>query len=119
MRVSPQHAPELTPALLAAGVEILVVHGTIISAEHVVRGEEEPLNLKTFIADLDIPVIAGGVYDYSTATHLMRAGVAGVIVGSGHTSTVVQVPMPASSSSSASGARAFTRSTDGAALSAW
>ena len=90
VRVSPQRVTELTPTLLAAGVEILVVHGTIISAEHVVlvdRGGEskvaEPLNLKTFINELDIPVIAGGVHDHRTALHLMRTGAAGVIVGYG------------------------------------
>jgi IMP dehydrogenase len=81
-RVSPQRAAELTPELLAAGVEILVVQGTIVSAEHVARGGE-PLNLKNFIADLDVPVIAGGVHDYRTAMHLMRTGAAGVIVGYG------------------------------------
>lgn len=93
VRVSPQHAPELTPALIKAGAELLVVHGTIISAEHVVlvdRGADdglvaEPLNLKTFISDLDIPVIAGGVHDHRTALHLMRTGAAGVIVGYGST----------------------------------
>lgn len=85
VRVSPQHAPELTPTLLKAGVELLVVHGTIISAEHVVAGGGEPLNLKTFIADLDVPVIAGGVHDHRTALHLMRTGAAGVIVGYGAT----------------------------------
>ena len=91
VRVSPQHAPELTPALIEAGLEILVVHGTIISAEHVTlvsHGDDEemvdePLNLKTFISDLDIPVIAGGVHDHRTALHLMRTGAAGVIVGYG------------------------------------
>ena len=81
-RVSPQRAGELTPDLLAAGVEILVVQGTIVSAEHVSRNGE-PLNLKNFIADLDVPVIAGGVHDYRTAMHLMRTGAAGVIVGYG------------------------------------
>lgn len=81
-RVSPQRAAELTPALLAAGVEILVVQGTIVSAEHVSR-DGEPLNLKSFIAELDVPVIAGGVHDYRTAMHLMRTGAAGVIVGYG------------------------------------
>jgi IMP dehydrogenase len=84
VRVSPQRAVELTPALLAAGVEILVVQGTIVSAEHVATDDEEPLNLKRFIADLDVPVIAGGVADYRTAMHLMRTGAAGVIVGHGH-----------------------------------
>jgi IMP dehydrogenase len=80
-RVSPQRARELTPALLAAGVEVLVVQGTIISAEHVSGGE--PLNLKDFISSLDVPVVAGGVGDYRTAMHLMRTGAAGVIVGYG------------------------------------
>ncbi|MDD7966600.1 GuaB3 family IMP dehydrogenase-related protein [Actinomycetospora lemnae] len=97
-RVSPQHARELTPTLLAAGVEVLVVQGTIISAEHVsgdgaersstpgVGGEAEaegPLDLEDFIESLDIPVVAGGVGDYRTAMHLMRTGAAGVIVGYG------------------------------------
>ncbi|MGH3762727.1 GuaB3 family IMP dehydrogenase-related protein [Actinophytocola sp.] len=81
-RVSPQRAAELTPDLLAAGVEILVVQGTIVSAEHVSKGGE-PLNLKSFIAELDVPVIAGGVHDYRTAMHLMRTGAAGVVVGYG------------------------------------
>jgi IMP dehydrogenase len=81
-RVSPQRAAELTPDLLAAGVEILVVQGTIVSAEHVSR-DGEPLNLKSFIGGLDVPVIAGGVHDYRTAMHLMRTGAAGVIVGYG------------------------------------
>ncbi|HEY4420412.1 MAG TPA: GuaB3 family IMP dehydrogenase-related protein [Pseudonocardia sp.] len=83
-RVSPQRARELTPDLLAAGVEILVVQGTIISAEHVSGGE--PLNLKEFINSLDVPVVAGGVGDYRTAMHLMRTGAAGVIVGYGESS---------------------------------
>lgn len=86
-RVSPQRAAELTPDLLAAGVEILVLQGTIVSAEHVSR-DSEPLNLKSFIADLDVPVIAGGVHDYRTAMHLMRTGAAGVIVGYGHSAGV-------------------------------
>ncbi|GLY63461.1 GuaB3 family IMP dehydrogenase-related protein [Amycolatopsis taiwanensis] len=83
-RVSPQHAAELTPHLIAAGVEILVVQGTIVSAEHVAR-DDDPLDLKDFIGRLDVPVIAGGVADYRTAMHLMRTGAAGVIVGHGYT----------------------------------
>ncbi|MGW4354423.1 GuaB3 family IMP dehydrogenase-related protein [Nocardia sp. NPDC004582] len=81
VRVSPQNARALTPALVQAGIDLLVVHGTIISAEHV--GDGEPLNLKTFIAELDVPVVAGGVSDHRTALHLMRTGAAGVIVGYG------------------------------------
>jgi IMP dehydrogenase len=84
VRVSPQRARELTPDLLAGGVEILFVQGTIISAEHVSDGE--PLNLKEFINSLDVPVVAGGCGDYRTAMHLMRTGAAGVIVGYGESS---------------------------------
>ncbi|AWB81314.1 GuaB3 family IMP dehydrogenase-related protein [Corynebacterium yudongzhengii] len=80
VRVSPQNARELAPAVVAAGAEILFIQGTIISAEHVAKGGA-PLNLKEFIGSLEVPVIAGGVYDYSTAMHLMRTGAAGVIVG--------------------------------------
>ncbi len=83
VRVSPQNALALTPALVQAGVDLLVVHGTIISAEHVGPASDEPLNLKTFIAELDVPVVAGGVSDHRTALHLMRTGAAGVIVGYG------------------------------------
>lgn len=83
VRVSPQNAAALTPALLEVGIDLLVVHGTIISAEHVGKSGDEPLNLKTFIADLDVPVVAGGVSDHRTALHLMRTGAAGVIVGYG------------------------------------
>jgi len=85
VRVSPQNARALTPELVKAGIDLLVVHGTIISAEHVAHGESEPLNLKTFISELDVPVIAGGVSDHRTALHLMRTGAAGVIVGYGST----------------------------------
>jgi IMP dehydrogenase len=85
VRVSPQNARSLTPALVAAGIDLLVVQGTIISAEHVGHPSEEPLNMKTFIAELDVPVVAGGVSDHRTALHLMRTGAAGVIVGYGST----------------------------------
>lgn len=82
VRVSPQHTTALAPAILKAGVDVLVIQGTIVSAEHVSADGEE-LNLKEFIADLDVPVIVGGASNYQTALHLMRTGAAGVIVGYG------------------------------------
>ena len=84
VRVSPQNAQSLTPSLVAAGIDLLVIQGTIISAERVAQ-DGEPLNLKTFISELDVPVVAGGVLDHRTALHLMRTGAAGVIVGYGST----------------------------------
>ncbi len=82
VRVSPQHTLALAPVILAAGVDILVIQGTLVSAEHV-STVDEPLNLKEFIADLDLPVVVGGCTNYQTALHLMRTGAAGVIVGIG------------------------------------
>ncbi len=82
VRVSPQHTLALAPVVLDAGVDILVIQGTLVSAEHV-STVDEPLNLKEFIADLDLPVIVGGCTNYQTALHLMRTGAAGVIVGVG------------------------------------
>ncbi|NEK86186.1 GuaB3 family IMP dehydrogenase-related protein [Blastococcus saxobsidens] len=82
IRVSPQHTRQLAPAALAAGVDLLVIQGTIVSAEHV-TSNGDALNLKEFIADLDVPVIVGGAANYTTALHLMRTGAAGVIVGVG------------------------------------
>lgn len=81
-RVSPQRARELTPLLVKAGVELLIIQGTLVSADYV-EGSGEALNMGSFISELDVPVIVGGVLDYSTALHLMRTGAAGVIVGAG------------------------------------
>jgi IMP dehydrogenase len=84
VRVSPQHTSRLAPAVLSAGVDLLVIQGTIVSAEHVgANPAQPPLNLKTFIADLDVPVVVGGCTNYQTALHLMRTGAAGVVVGVG------------------------------------
>ncbi|MGZ5383358.1 MAG: GuaB3 family IMP dehydrogenase-related protein [Acidimicrobiia bacterium] len=80
--LTPQRVRDLAPTALAAGLEILVIQGTVVSAEHV-STRVEPLNLKQFIADCDAPVIVGGCASYSTALHLMRTGAAAVLVGVG------------------------------------
>jgi IMP dehydrogenase len=67
---------------IAGGLDILVIQGTVVSAEHV-SSREEPLNLKQYIADCEVPVIVGGCASYSTALHLMRTGAVGVLVGVG------------------------------------
>jgi len=67
---------------MEAGLDIMVIQGTVISAEHV-SSRTEPLNLKKFIAELPIPTIVGGCASYSTALHLMRTGAVGILVGVG------------------------------------
>lgn len=80
--LTPQRVRDLAPTALAAGLDILVIQGTVVSAEHV-STRAEPLNLKQFIAECDAPVIVGGCASYSTALHLMRTGAAAVLVGVG------------------------------------
>jgi IMP dehydrogenase len=91
-RLSPQKTVRYYKAVLDAGADIFVIRGTTVSAEHV-SGQAEPLNLKRFIYELDIPVIVGGCATYTAALHLMRTGAAGVLVGfgggSGHTTAAV------------------------------
>ena len=119
VRVSPQHTLQLAPVILDAGIDILVIQGTIVSAEHV-STTDEPLNLKEFIADLDLPVVAGGCTNYQTALHLMRTGAAGVIIGVGAddfstTDTVlgIRVPMATAISDAAAARRDYLDETGG------
>jgi IMP dehydrogenase len=80
--VTPQRTTELAPAILAGELDMLVIQGTVVSAEHVSKSVE-PLNLKKFIRAFDLPVIVGGCASYQAALHLMRTGAVGVLVGVG------------------------------------
>lgn len=80
--LTPQNVERYIDVVLSAGLDILVIQGTVVSAEHL-SARETPLDLYEFIARLDIPVIVGGCASYSGALHLMRTGAAGVLVGVG------------------------------------
>ncbi len=80
--LTPQRVREHYEVALEAGLDILVVQGTVVSAEHV-SSNGPVLNLKEFIAELPIPAIVGGCASYQTALHLMRTGAEGVLVGVG------------------------------------
>jgi IMP dehydrogenase len=108
--LTPQRVQGLHKHVLDAGIDIFVIQGTVVSAEHV-SSRSEPLNLKKFIGDLDVPVVVGGCASFSTALHLMRTGAAGLLVGvgPGHACTTrgvlgVGVPM-ATAIADAAGAR--------------
>jgi IMP dehydrogenase len=130
VRLSPQHTAELAPHVLAEGVDLLVIQGTVISAEHVAsddagRSDRSPgapgsLNLKTFIAELDVPVLVGGCTNYQTALHLMRTGAAGVIIGYGahtgsttHAAMGIEVPMATALIDAAAARREYLDETGG------
>src|SRR2546422_3397868 len=80
--LTPQRVRDHYELALDAGLDVLVIQGTVISAEHV-SASVEPLNLKEFIAELPVPCIVGGCASYSTGLHLMRTGAVGVLVGVG------------------------------------
>ena len=80
--LTPQRVEQYYESALEAGLDILVIQGTVISAEHV-STQGKVLNLKDFIAELPIPVVAGGCASYHSGLHLMRTGAVGVLVGVG------------------------------------
>jgi IMP dehydrogenase len=99
--LSPQLTKQHAESVIDAGLDLFVIRGTTVSAEHV-SGQSEPLNLKQFIYELDVPVIVGGCATYQAALHLMRTGAAGVLVGFGggatHTTrSVLGVAVPMAS----------------------
>jgi len=108
--LTPQRVARYADVALGAGLDVLVIQGTVVSAEHV-SSVSEPLNLKRFISELPVPVIVGGCASFSTALHLMRTGAVGVLVGVGPgaactTRQVIGVGVPqATAIADAAGAR--------------
>src|SRR4029078_5565828 len=106
--VTPQKTDQLLPAITAGELDVLVIQGTVVSAEHVSKNRE-PLNLMKVIRDLEMPVIVGGCASYQAALHLMRTGAVGVLVGvgPGHACTtrgVLGIGVPQAPPSAAAGA---------------
>jgi IMP dehydrogenase len=97
--VTPQRTVDLADVIVKAELDLVIIHGTVVSAEHVTAPDDEPLNLKTFVRRLDIPVVVGGATSYQGALHLMRTGAAGVLVGSAgandaHTAATLGIGVP-------------------------
>lgn len=117
--LSPARTQEYWKTVIDAGVDVFVIRGTTVSAEHV-SSNREPLNLKRFIYELDVPVIVGGVASYQAALHLMRTGAAGILAGFGGGATSanlrtigVGVPMATTVASVAAARREYMDETGG------
>src|SRR6202022_1368064 len=80
--LTPQRVIKNYEIAMEAGLDVLVIQGTVVSGEHV-STVSEPLNLKEFIPPLQVPVVGGGCASYHPGLHLMRTGAAGVLVGVG------------------------------------
>ncbi|HEX9890020.1 MAG TPA: GuaB3 family IMP dehydrogenase-related protein [Nitriliruptorales bacterium] len=81
--LTPQKVERYHHAALEAGLDLLVVHGVVVTAQHVGTQGSDPLDLRAFTARYDIPVVVGGVTSAKSALHLMRTGAVGVLVGVG------------------------------------
>jgi IMP dehydrogenase len=82
--LTPQRVRSWYETAIDAGLDILVIQGTVISAEHVSTDESKPpLNLKEFSREVPVPVVVGGCASYATGLHLMRTGAVAVLVGVG------------------------------------
>lgn len=117
--LSPQRTQEHWRTVVNAGVDLFVIRGTTVSAEHV-SSNREPLNLKRFIYELDVPVVVGGAASYTAALHLMRTGAAGVLAGFGGGATTanrrtvgVAVPMATTVADVAAARREYMDETGG------
>ncbi len=80
--LTPKNVEKYYNIAIDAGLDILIIQGTVVSAEHVSK-TKMPLDLKKFIPECPVPVIVGGCASYSTSLHLMRTGAVGVLVGVG------------------------------------
>jgi len=80
--LTPQNVEEYYGYAIEAGLDIMVIQGTVVSAEHR-SSSREPLDLYSFIEGLEVPVVVGGCASYHTALHLMRTGAVGVLIGVG------------------------------------
>lgn len=80
--LTPQNVSKYYEYAVAGGLDLLVIQGTVVSAEHV-SNRTDPLDLFNFIGSAELPVIVGGCASYAGALHLMRTGAVGVLVGVG------------------------------------
>src|SRR3954469_8568277 len=82
--LTPQRVRDYYELALDAGLDVLVIQGTVVSAEHVSSDPARPpLNLKEFCREVPVPVVVGGCASYHTGLHLMRTGAPGFLVGVG------------------------------------
>ena len=78
----PARARERAELVQAAGADVYVVQGTVLTARHRSRSYHQ-LSFEELCRALVIPVVVGNCVQYDTALDLMDTGVAGVLVGVG------------------------------------
>ena len=80
---TPQAAIKFKETLVKSKIDLFFLQGTVVSTEHLGMEGKETLNIKSLCKSLKIPVVAGNCVTYEVADLLMKAGVAGLMVGIG------------------------------------
>ena len=78
----PARAAERAEQAEAAGADVLVVQGTVLTARHISDSYQQ-LSFGELTRQARIPVVVGNAVHYGTALELMEEGVAGILVGVG------------------------------------
>src|SRR5260370_5789778 len=69
--LTPQRVLRYYEVALEAGLDILVIQGTLVSGEHV-SSFSEPLDLKELLPPLNVPPLVDGSASYSAGLHLLH-----------------------------------------------
>ncbi len=80
--VTPQKAMEYGKIAENAGADIIFVQATVVSTMHKTK-LFTPLDLKTLVKALKIPVVVGNCVTYEVTQELIKTGVAAILVGIG------------------------------------
>ena len=80
--VTPQNTKRVSPMVVEAGSDIVVVQSTVTTARHMSRSYRG-LIFSELRQTLKVPVLVGNCVAYSTALELMETGIDGILVGVG------------------------------------
>ena len=83
LSATPLAAIKFKETLVSSKIDLFFLQGTVVSTEHLGMDGNETLNIKDLCQSLKVPVIAGNCVTYDVAKLLMKAGVAGLMVGIG------------------------------------
>ena len=80
---TPQAAIKFKDSLNNSKIDLFFLQGTVVSTEHLGMEGKETLNISHLCQSMKVPIVAGNCVTYEVAQLLMKAGVAGLMVGIG------------------------------------
>lgn len=80
--VTPANTKRFSTIAVEAGIDILIIQSTVTTARHISKSPRG-LIFSELCRATPVPIIVGNCVNYDTALQLMRAGIAGILVGIG------------------------------------